>query len=204
MTVNTHIGDTTRPAPQETLEGLEGEGGAAPLPTPDSGELLGAVQLDLEALAATVHHGKFTPAWIPLADLSPGSRYRLLEKMKKAGGRKIKLHWKTKKKRRRGWYWKNERRSKLARDRWLISTPEGLWFHYKRLATKKKRQWLIDKEAFAEVMHSVPEGGSLELWKYIFFIYRIDKNKDYTIDNIYIVDRYTKKELYRYIHTVQV
>lgn len=129
------------------------------------------------------------------ADLSPGTKYRLSKK--KPGGRTIRFHWKAKKKKRRETYLRSERPSKLRRDRWLLTTPEGLCKHYRRLATRKGCSWDIPDTDFLEVLRTsvTPEG--FPLYSRIFYIYRKAKQvRSYTLDSIYIVDRYSGEHYY--------
>lgn len=130
-------------------------------------------------------------------ELSPGTRLRLKMKEKKAEQRRARPeHYKVRRARRRAEYWAWERESKLRRDRWMCSTPEGFWFYYKNLTKKKGFIWDIAKEDFIEILSRETASG-LRIYERIFDLVRLDKsNKRYSLDNIAILDRYTREKLY--------
>lgn len=104
-------------------------------------------------------------------------------------------HWKTKKKLRREKYYRSERAAKLLRDKWLRTTPDGLWYYYRHLTTKKGFSWDISFDEFQSIMQVEVDG--LLLYEYLFNIYRLDKtNKSYTVNSIVIKERYTGTVLY--------
>ncbi len=129
--------------------------------------------------------------------MSPGTRFRLLEKSRrlehKRGARGSKHH-NTRRRKRREKYWKYQRAGKLRRDKWLTSCPEGLYLYYKRIAKRRKAAWEFTKEQFVELMNSTYKG--VALYEYVFNLVRLDKKLGYNISNITIVDRYTKEVLY--------
>lgn len=149
--------------------------------------------------------GKDRPVWLRVWDnpMSPGTRARLLAKARRlelrARRRPKRKHHNTRRKERREKYFRCQREGKLRRDRWLQSCPEGLYKYYKAIAKRKGVAWRIEEQAFIDILNTTID--NIPIYKYIFNIYRIDKNKDigYTISNITIVDRYSNKILYRYI-----
>jgi hypothetical protein len=104
-------------------------------------------------------------------------------------------HYKVRRMRRKANYYKYERPSKLARDRRLKSTPEGLWSWYRTYVKRKDCEWAITLEEWMDLMGTVVEG--VEIQFYDFYVYRIDSSiKLFNLSNITIVDRYSKAILY--------
>jgi hypothetical protein len=105
-------------------------------------------------------------------------------------------HHMTRKAKRREMYRRFEAKTRNERYERLRSTVEGMWKWYKWYVTSKGCSWEITLDEWTEVMETEVDGTAIAY--YDIYILRIDKkNKLYSISNIYIVDRYTKKELYR-------
>ena len=103
-------------------------------------------------------------------------------------------HPKVRRKKRRERYLRSERASKLRRDAWMTSTPEGLWFYYKN---RKGSLWCIEKQAFVDILNTVVDvDRQLQLYRLLFSIYRVDSSKSFTVENIVFVDRYNSTLLY--------
>ncbi len=161
-----------------------------------SEESLRGVDVEERGAPSILDSSPDRPVWLRVWDheMSPRMRWRLSQKLKIQAKRTKKLHWKTKKRLRRDKYQRVERDGKLRRDKWLKTTPEGLYLFYRILAKRKKADWLIAESDWLELMYSDYEGSPL--YTRLFYIYRIDTSKAYTMDNISIVDRYDKSIVY--------
>lgn len=148
-----------------------------------------------ESVSRSVQPGKDRPVWLRVWDhpMSPGTRYRLLQKRKRLEKRD-REHYQTRRKKRREKYHKYQREGKLRRDKWLQTTPEGLYLYYKAIAHRRGLRWAITREDFLEVMNT--EYNGTPIYSYLFSILRTDKSVGYTLENISVVDRYTKEVYY--------
>jgi hypothetical protein len=105
-------------------------------------------------------------------------------------------HYATRRAKRRDKYRRVERESKLRRDKWLKTTPDGLWYFYREYAKKRGLSWDIDFDDWMKVMYRELPDGRL-IYEVLFFVERLDKsNKSYTLDSVAIVERYSKAVLY--------
>lgn len=149
------------------------------------------------SLGGTEVKGKDRPVWLRVWDLElrPMSRKIIGAKIRKLEKKK-KMHYKTRLKRRREKYYRCQREGKLRRDKLLTTYPEGLYKYYKSIAKRKKIAWRISEEEFCNILYS--EYLGTPIYKYIFNIVRIDKDKSigYSTSNITIVDRYNSTIYY--------
>jgi hypothetical protein len=195
MRIEDVILDPTLEAPETRFE----EGGATPVAGGMYDGGYTPVQSDSEGIDWPVPSGPGGLFFLDRRELSRGtieritSKYGLKDVLSEAKPKRV--HWKRRKKLRSEKYFRCERKSKLARDKWLTSTPDGLWHYYKRLTTKKGFSWEISYEDFYSIM--TREVDSRCIYEYLFNIYRVDKTrKSYTVDSIVIKERYSNIVLY--------
>jgi hypothetical protein len=126
--------------------------------------------------------------------LSRETKAKLAHLIRKSKRRDSTNHHMKKKARRRAGYFRTERSSKLKRDEWMRTTPEGSWFMKKYRTLAKGCSWEISREDWEELITRVRPDGRL-IYQAPYILTRRDFSLGMTVENMLILDSETKEEL---------